>query len=197
MPAVKHSFKSIVVTQSIAVFGFLIVPAAVTFIAPRTTIEMRRIDDHASARITKHILLFVPLRETAIERVEQVESHVRAAQYGYSTHSDRIRGRKTESAADGSLWIIGRDSKCQVQSTAADAPVQAAQIKAFLDNPAAEPLVMTSTAGWALTYLLGGAMTGLSALYCAGAACGVGRWLLSHLLSRRDANASEHWSNEK
>ena len=85
-------------------------------------------------------------------------------------------------AGDGSIWIIGRDAEYQVQSNSTDAPVQAEQIKAFLDNPAAEPFVLTATAGWAFTYLLGGVMTGLCALYCVGATLAVGRWLLRHMM---------------
>lgn len=181
MPATKHTFKSIIITQAIAIFGFILVPAAVTFVAPRTTVEMRHIGDESSARVIKHIWLAIPFRETTIAPVLRVESHVKAAEYGYSTHSDRLRGRKVEKAADGSIRIIGRDSQCQVQSTPNDAPIEAEQMNAFLEKPASEPLVMTLTAGWLFTYLLGGAMTALSLLYCVGAALAVGRWLLCHI----------------
>jgi hypothetical protein len=187
----KHTVKSILITQAIAIFGFVVVPAAVTFIAPRTTVELRRDEDHVSARITRHILLVIPFRTLTIEPVVEVESQVTAGKYGYSTNSDRRRGRKVNQAGDGSVWIIGRDSKCQVQSTPADAPVQAEQIRSFLENPAAEPVVITATAGWALTYLLGSAMTGLSALYCLGATLAVGRWLLGLAMPGRGSNASE------
>jgi len=191
MPDPKSTFTSIIITQAIAIFGFLVVPAAVTFVAPRTTIELQRREDHVSATITKHILLVVPIRKFTIESVVEAESHVVAAKYGYSTNSDRLRGRKVEQAADGSIWIVGRDSKCQVQSTSTEASGQADQIKAFLDDPDAEPVVMTATAGWALTYLLGGAMTGLSALYCVGATLGAGRWLLNLMLPGRESSSSE------
>ena len=178
MPIPKPTLNSILITQGIAIIAFLVVPAVVTFIVPRTTIEMRRIDIGASARITPHILLVVPCRRSTIEPVVTVESHVRSSREGYSTENDRIRKNKVTMAGDGSIWIIGRESKFQVQSTKDEAPLQAAKIQAFLNNPTAEPLVFTATAGWELTYLLGGTMTALSGLYCVGAILAVGRGLL-------------------
>jgi hypothetical protein len=178
MAAPKPTWASILITQGIAIVVFLVVPALVTYMVPRTTIEMRRINDGASARITQYILLVFPCRLNTIEPVVKVESHVRSSREGYSTENDRIRKRKVTMAGDGSIWIIGRESKFQVQSTSTEAPLQAATIQAFLDSPAAEPLVLTTNAGWALTYLLGGTMTALSGFYCAGVILAVGRGLL-------------------
>ena len=178
MPVPKPTLASIFITQIIAIIAFLVVPALVTYMVPRTTIEMRRINDGASARITQYILLVIPFRLNTIEPVVTVESQVRSSREGYSTENDRIRKRKVTIAGDGSIWIIGRESKFQVQSTKDEAPLQAAKVQAFLNNPTAEPLIFTATAGWALTYLLGGTMTALSSLYCVGAILAVGRGLL-------------------
>ncbi len=178
----KTTWKTIAITQAIAVVCFVILPAVVTFVVPRTTIEMQHSEGQATAEITKHVLLVVPIRQLTIAPVAEVESQVTGSRYGYSTNSDRRRNRKVHMAGDGSIWIIGRDAEYQVQSNPTDAPVQAEQIKAFLDNPAAEPFVLTATAGWAFTYLLGGVMTGLCALYCVGATLAVGRWLLRHMM---------------
>ena len=178
MAAPKPTWASILITQGIAIFAFLVVPAFVTYMVPRTTIEMRRINDGASARIIQYLLLVIPCRLSTIEPVLTVECHVWSSREGYSTENDRIRKRKVTMAGDGSISIIGGESKFQVQSTQDDAPLQAAKIQAFLNNPAAEPLIFTATAGWGLTYLLGGTMTALSGLYCAGVILAVGRGLL-------------------
>ncbi len=185
MSTQKNTWKTITITQAIAVLCFVLMPALITFVVPRTTIELRRVDGQASASITKHILLIVPFRQLTIDSVTEVESHVTSGKYGYSNNNDRRRNRKVHMAGDGSIWIKGRDAEYQVQSNPVDAPVQVEKIQVFLDNPTAEPFVLTATAGWAFTYLLGGVMTGLCALYCLGATLAVGRWLLRQMLAER------------
>ena len=185
MTAPKPTLASILITQAIAIIAFLVVPAVVTIFVPRTTILMRSNDDGASARITQYILLVIPCRLSTIDPVVTVESHVRSSREGYSTERDRLQRRKVTMVGDGSILIMGRESKIRVQSTSTEAPLIAATIQAFLDNPAADPLVLTATAGWFLTYFLGGTMTALSGLYCAGTALAVGRGLLQQSFPTR------------
>jgi hypothetical protein len=183
MAGSEVTVKSFVITQAIAVLVFVLVPVGITAIVPRTMVELRHRDGGATARVTRHVLLVVPLPTSTIDGVTAVESHVREAKRDYASRSDRREGRKSNIAGDGSVWIIGGDAKAIVQSTPDDAPRQAEQIQAFLADSEAPPLVLTATAG-RLTYWLGGVLTFFAALYLVGATLATIRWLLRQALPR-------------
>lgn len=176
----KNTFTSIVITQAIAIFGFVLVPMLITCMAPRTTIELRRVNDVAAAKITRHTLLFVPIHVTEIAPIVDAEGIVKGVKY------IRENRRKNQKAAtqipDGSVMLIGPENESRVQSTYEDAPVQAQLIKAFINNPAAAPQVITANAPWMLTYLLGGILTGFSVLYSVGAILAIARFFIVSIL---------------
>ncbi len=171
-----NSVSSIVITQAVAILGFVIVPGLVTFMVPRTTIQLQHRDGQATARIVRHTLLFVPLYTTRIDPLLDAESQVSAAK---QIKEDRQRNRKASTQiADGSVLLFGQNQMSQVQSTYEDALVQAEQIKAFLQDPSAKPLTLLAHGPWGLTYVLGGILTGFAALYCLGAFLATAQFLL-------------------
>ena len=174
----KPGLWSAVITQAIALAVCLGIPLLVTWMAPRTTIQLRWIDGVPAADITKYVLLVAPLPTDRLEPLQQVESIVTAEKKRtHLTSEDKRRGRGLGTTfADGSLKLGGAGRECWIQSTPQSAPSQAETIQAFLDNPAAEPLAMTATAPWPLTYLLGGIMTGLATFYLVGVFLAISRW---------------------
>lgn len=176
----KSTITSLIITQSIAILVFVLVPVVVTSMAPRTTIRLRRFNDRASAEVTRHTLLFVPLYTTTVEPLLDAESVVEGEK---AIKEDRQRNRKAATQiATGSVRLLGNDRETQVQSTYEDAPKQTQQIKAFIEDPSAESLTITAHAPWMLTYVLGGVMTGFAALYGIGSLLAIMRFLITSML---------------
>ncbi len=180
----KNALTSRVITQAIAIGIFVVVPILITFMVPRTTIQLRRFNEKSSAEVTWHTLLVIPLYWTRVEPLLDAEGIVNGAK---SIKEDRQRNRRAATQiADGSVQLIGPDQRIRVQSTYEQAPVQTQQIKAFIENPAAEPLMITANAPWMLTYVLGGVMTGFTILYCVGATIALARFLIMSILVVQD-----------
>lgn len=176
----KSTIRSLIITQSIAILVFVVVPVVVTFMAPRTTIRLRRSHDQVAAVVTRHTLLIVPLYTTTMEPLLDADSILQGEK---AIKEDRQRNRKaTTQIATGSVRLTGNGQDTQVQSTYEDAPVQAQQIKAFIENPAAKTLTITANAPWMLTYVLGGVMTGFAALYGIGSLLAIMRFVITSML---------------
>ncbi len=172
----KSSFTTLVITQSIAILVFVLVPVLVTFMAPRSTIELRRFNGTVSAEVTRHTLLFVPIYRTLVEPLLDAQTIRHESR---SIKKDRTRNRKAATQiADGSVLLIGKSGESKVQSTYDDAPIQTQQIKAFIEDSSADSVIITANAPWMLTYVLGGVMTGLTVLYCAGAILAIARYFI-------------------
>lgn len=177
MPAPKPpaSFGSIVITQAIAIVGCVIVPGLVTWIAPRTTIRLSLVDEQPAAEVIKHVFIWIPSSTVTIRPLESARSHVTAEDRRISKE-ERRRGRRGVLLADGSVFLSGGGCETQVQSTPTAAPREAEEISAFIQTRATAAKVLTATAGWHMTYLLGGVMTALAAFYCLGASLAILKW---------------------
>ncbi|MBS0261836.1 MAG: hypothetical protein JSS02_07755 [Planctomycetes bacterium] len=176
------SFSSVLVTQAIAIVGFVIIPAGVTMIVPRATIVLRQFDDHVEAEVTRFCLLVIPYHRVHVGRLTEVESHVRAAEHKvHRTAEERRKGKAEYRAGDGSIILEGPGVTTQVQSTPEQAPQLAEQIRQFLAEPTPEGLVLTAAAEWWFTYLLGGAMAALTGLYLLGSLLAILRRVLLRL----------------
>jgi hypothetical protein len=181
----NNSLLSKVITQAIAIVGLVVVPGLVTLIAPRTTIKLRPGKYRPSAEITTHALLFVPVCLAHMDLLLDAESVVSESKY---FKEDRQTNRKASTqSATGSVKLIGNPSDHLITSTPEDALLQADQIKAYIAKRAYEPLLITVEPPWMLTWLLGGIMTGLAALYCVGVVLGIARLCLMALLHGRQA----------
>ncbi len=182
-PTPPKTIGSILVTQAIAIFGCVVIPGLVTWIAPRTTITLSETNQQPTAAIVKYVFLAIPFDREVITPLESVKSIVTAADRHVSSE-ERRRGRRGVLLADGSLLLSGGGREIQVQSTPTAAPREAQEISAFLAAQQREPRMLTATAGWPLTYLLGGAMTTLAAFYCLGASLATVKWFATLWLPR-------------
>lgn len=174
------TWSSIAVTQAIAIVGFVLVPMLVTMVVPRTTIVLRPVDDHVHAEVTKYALLCIPYRHEVLAPVTAATAKVRDAVYKNRLDSeDRRKGRAKYQAGDGAIILENPGGESWIQSTPDDAAPAVERIQAYLQSPAPEPLVIHASAGWLFTYVLGGIMTGLAALYATGATLAIIKWLLT------------------
>lgn len=173
----RPSFRSIAITQAIAVVGFIIVPLAVTAIAPCTKLTLTTVGDHVAANVTMYLLLFIPAWSERIEPLTEVEAIVIAADY-HITAEDRRRGRTGHQVADGSVLLTGPTNDYQIQSTVAATPGQALAIEEFIETMPSEPQTMHFSAGFWLSYVLGGAMTAWAGLYVTGVVLAIGRGII-------------------
>jgi hypothetical protein len=177
-PANSKTLRAVAVTQFIAFTGCVIVPGLVTLIAPRSTVELKAINDLPSAEIKKHLFLVIPLFKKTIAPLERAESIVTQEDRTISSE-ERRRGRVGVLLADGSVLLSGGGEDCQVQSTPAAARQEAKAINEFIAAPRTSPQTLTLTAGWQMTYLLGGAMTALAMLYCLGVLASLLKWFVN------------------
>lgn len=179
--AKSKTWWAILVTQIIAFSGCVIIPGLVTLIAPRSTVELKTINDQPAAEIKKHLFLIIPLFKTTISPLERVESIVTQEDRTISS-KERRRGRVGVLLADGSVLLSGGGEACQVQSTPEAARREAKAITDFIAAPSNSPPTLTLTAGWRMTYLLGGAMTALAAFYCFGVVAATLKWFAALFL---------------
>jgi hypothetical protein len=186
-PPPRKTPGSIMITQAIAVVGFVIVPGLVTWIAPRTTIQLATVNQQPKADVVKYIFLWVPYSHVTIAPLESARSIVTAADRHIS-REERRRGRTGVLLADGSVLLAGGGQETQVQSTPTAAPLEAKEISAFIAAPESAPKLMTATAGWQMTYLLGGTMTALAAFYCLGACLAIVKWFATLWLPQQGMN---------
>lgn len=180
-PANSKTWRAILVTQIIAFSGCVIVPGLVTLIAPRSTIELKTINSQPVAEIKKHLFIVIPLFKKTISPLERVESIVTQEDRNISSE-ERRRGRVGVLLADGSVLLSGGGEDCQIQSTPEAARRETKAIADFIATPANSSQTLTLTAGWQMTYLLGGTMTALAAFYCLGVVAAILKWLATLFL---------------
>ncbi len=177
----KSTVQSIVVTQAIAIVCFVLVPATITFIVPRTTIELWRGENGVNAKVTRYCLLVVPAQIVNIAPLTDVYDKVTSSHKRSATVAERRRGDRngTWVAGDGAVYLASDSATCHVQSTPAEAPKLTAAIEAFVSKGEPATLQLSAAAYWQLTYLLGGVLTGLCALYLVGSCLAILQWCWS------------------
>lgn len=166
----KSSLKSQVITQMIAIIGFVIVPILITSMAPFTDLTFRHGAAGATVMVKRYVLMFIPWRTTEIANVKMVRADINESfRYG-NTAENRRKGRVgAVSHATGQLVITGEADEEIVQAAPEIAKVVSARFQQFLTNRAADAMTVPVYASWSLSYLLGGAVTALTALYVIGA----------------------------
>lgn len=178
----NSSLKSQIITQVIAVIAFVIVPIVITLMAPFTDLTFRHNADGATVTVKRYVLMFLPWRTTEIANVKTVRAYINEAfRYGNTAENRRKRRVGTVSHATGQLVITGDAQEEIVQAAPEIAKAISTQFERFLTNRAAEAMVVPVYASWSLSYLLGGAMTALAALYVIGACLAIAslpiKWL--------------------
>lgn len=164
------SLKSQVITQAIAIVSFVIVPTIVTSMVPFTDLTFERKAGAASVTVKRFALMFIPWQTIEIKDVKAIRADINQSFRYEDTAENRRKGRAgAVNYATGQLVILGEDREVIVQAAPEIAGGIAAQFKQFQTAEIAKPVTISVYASWRLSYLLGGAMTALAALYLIGA----------------------------
>jgi len=167
-----------VITQSIAIVGFVIVPAVVTLVAPLTDLELRRAEGGATVTVTRYVLMVVPWQTVTVQNVAALRAETTPAHRYADTAENRRKGRAgAVSHATGQLVVVGRGAEVIVQAAPELAKSISTRFEELVASRSSEPVRMTVYASWSLSYLLGGALSVLTALYLGGACLALLAWL--------------------
>lgn len=156
--------------QAIVALVCLGVPVLVTYMAPVTVLEYRKSDAGVDATVVRYVLLAVPWRTQHVANVTGLRADV-TEQFRYrNTKENRMKDRVGHTnLATGQVALMGDGPEVIVQAQPGLAEELSAEFASFAAAPSETPVRRTIYASWSLTYILGGAMTGLFALYVFGA----------------------------
>jgi hypothetical protein len=156
--------------QAIVALVCLGVPVLVTFMAPLTTLEYRKSASGVDATVVRYVLLAVPWRTQHVTNVRELRADVTEEFRYKNTKENRMKDRVGHTnLATGQVALMGDGPEVIVQAQPGLAEELSAEFDAYAAASTPEPLRRTVYASWALTYILGGAMTALFALYVFGA----------------------------
>jgi hypothetical protein len=171
--------KSHLITQAIAVVCFVVVPVAITLVAPLSTIVFQKAGSETDVIVQRYALMVVPWRTERIDAVTQIRADV-SSQFRYGNTAENRRKNRvgTVSYATGQVVIIGPNDEVIVQAAPDLARSIAAQFKDFVADQNADRLSIPVYASWALSYGLGGVVSFLCGLYLFGSMAAILRFLL-------------------
>lgn len=169
MPS-NSSLMGTIITQTIAFVVFLVVPIVITLMVPFTDLEFRRAGDGATVTIKRYVLMFIPWQTTEIANAKALRAEITPESRYRNTAENRRKDRAdTVKLATGQMVVVGDGREVIVQAAPEIAEGISDQFKQFLADRAAKPVAISVYASWRLSYLLGGAVTALAALYVIGA----------------------------
>lgn len=169
----KVTLLGLVITQAIAFVGCVVIPIVVTLVAPLSTLEFTKSGAGTTATVTRYVLMVVPWRTQRIDGVTRLRVDV-TGEFRYAdTAENRRKGRTGTSHATGQIAIVGNGPEVIVQAAPDLAQDIAARFDRFVETSTAAPVTIPIYASWSLSYLLGGAVTALCALYLFGVAMAV------------------------
>jgi hypothetical protein len=169
MPSLPPAtLKARVITQIIAFVAFVLLPILITLMVPFTKLEFSHAPAGATATATRYALIAIPWRNMRIENVTQVIAEITPEKRYRGTLEERRKGQKGVRHATGQLVIVHDGPDVIVQAEPELAREIAAQFDRFAVDKRSEPMVFSVYASWWLSYVLGGVMTGLFALYAVG-----------------------------
>lgn len=169
--------KAHLITQAIAVFCFVVVPVAMTLVAPLSTIVFQKDGANTDVIVQRYVLMYVPWRTERVDTVTQIRADV-SSQFRYGNSSEnRRKGRVgTVSYATGQVTIIGPDDELIVQAAPDLARSIAVEFQKFSADRNANTLSISVYASWALSYVLGGIVSFLCGLYLIGSIAAILRF---------------------
>lgn len=171
------SFRSTVITQAIAVVCFVVMPVVITFVAPFSTLEFRRVAGDVDVVVTRYVLVFLPWRTQYVPQVARLRADIKDAEHRHLTASERRKGYAQYSFATAQVAILGAGRPEVIVQVAPDmAEDVVARFDAFRRDAAATRQTVEVYASWWLSYVLGGVVTALCALYVVGAVLAVVTW---------------------
>lgn len=171
--AKKTSFLGHVITQAIAIVVFVIVPIVITLMAPFSTIVLEKSNAGTAVTVHRYVLVFIPWETERIENVAGMRADITAEKRYRGTVEERRKGQKGWRLATGQVAILSGDDEVIVQAEPDLAKAIVARFDAFAASRSAAPVAIQVHASWWLSYVLGGVMTALCALYVLGVALAV------------------------
>ena len=176
--SILAAFKTHLITQAIAIVGFVIVPVVITLVVPLSTIAFERAGSETDVTVQRYVLMVVPWRTDRIDGVTQIRADVSSQfRYGNSAQNRRMNRVGTVSYATGQVAIIGPQDELIVQAAPELARSIAAQFKDFVADKTADRLSIPVYASWALSYVLGGIVSFLCGLYLFGSVAAILRFV--------------------
>lgn len=173
------TWAGVLITQGIAALVCIGVPLLVTFMAPVSVLEYRKSGSGVDVRIVRYVLLAVPWRTQEIANVSELRADVTKEFRYKNTKENRMKDRVGHTnLATGQVAIVSGGPEVIVQAQPGLAEEIVAEFDAFAASSDPAPVRRTVYASWSLTYLLGGAMTGLFALYVVGAIAATIKFLI-------------------
>jgi hypothetical protein len=157
---------------------FVVVPILITLMVPFSTVEFRHDVTGPTVIVTRFALVAVPWRTIQIENVTRVRADVMPDRPYRGTREEQRRGARGTSYGTGQLAIVNDGPEVIVQAAPELAKDIAAQFDRFVTAKGSEPIVRSVYASWWLSYVFGGVVTGLFALYAVGVVLAILSFLL-------------------
>lgn len=163
------SFKSILITQTIACLVFVGIPILLTYMAPLTSLRFDKTEQGVEAKVDRYLLMVIPWKHEDLVGVEAVRADITAAKHYRGTSEERRKGQRGYRLATAQIVLACGGMESAIQAD----PELAKQVeKEFADFKQADgvsELKYEIYASWWLSYVLGGVATGFAALYVFGA----------------------------
>lgn len=172
----KPTLGGQIITQFLAVLVCVLVPAAVTAIAPVSWIKLQRQGDHVTARAETCLLFFIPFRSVTVDPMTTVSQ--REVSGTYTRHIRRGTDHYTQSEDEGFVSLVGPKSEVQVPVTPHDIDAVTRELDAFLKDPHSTKLSKFVVANWKFSIGAGGLVSLLTVLYVGSIAAGIIQFLL-------------------
>jgi ABC-type sugar transport system permease subunit len=169
----RPSLRDRVITQAIAIVFFVIVPIVITLMVPLTNIEFRNSETGATVTVHRYVLIFIPWKTQQITNVTRVRADITAEKHYRGTSEERRKGQSGVRVATGQVAIIGDGPEVIVQAAPDLAKEISRQFDEFVVIRSPEPMTFAVYASWPLSWILGGVVTALCALYVVGATLAV------------------------
>lgn len=164
----RTSLAGHIVTQAIAVAVFIVVPIVITLMVPLSTIEFRKSTPGTAVTVNRYVLIFVPWQTKRIENVTRLRADITAERTYRGTAEERRKGQTGTSYATGQVAILSNRPEVIVQAAPDLAKAIVTQFDQFVADRTATPVSTPVYASWSLSYVLGGVVTSLCALYVTG-----------------------------
>ncbi len=136
----KAWIKNLVVTQSIAIVGFVGVPILITLVASLTDIDFEHRENGIHARVTRYVLMYFPWKTDFVEDVSEVRASNTPAKYYRGTSEERRKGQKGVQLETGQVIIAHADTEVHIDVDPKLAKEIEASFKRFQLDKSAAPI---------------------------------------------------------
>lgn len=166
----RATFREVLITQSIAAVVFVLVPLAITFIAPLSQLEFVQTPTGIQATVTRYVLICLNWKTDVVQSVTEVRADITAEKRYRGTVEERRKGQKGISLATGQVALVNSGPEVIVQAAPELAREIATKFESFVAAPSEQPLRFDVYASWGISYVAGGVASAFAALYVFGVA---------------------------